>query len=449
MELDNSIEIIDVKKQFKVYFDKGQSLKERLLFHKRSRYENRTVLNGITFNVKKGEVVGLIGENGCGKSTLLKLMTRIMYPDSGTIEIKGRVSSLIELGAGFHPDMSGRENIYTNASIFGLTKKEIDDRLDDIIEFSELAEFIDNPVRTYSSGMYMRLAFAVAINVDADVLLIDEILAVGDTNFQAKCFDHLRQLKSSGITIVIVSHDLGMIERFCNKAVWINSGEIASIGKSADVVDDYLTFMNNKKIALLENQSKAEIERQNMDKQPEAPQQEAEEAAEEAAANPEEGSSGSSDMDENLYQQAMDYSCKHFGTKEAVLTKVVLKNHRHEETLLLEAGKEFYIDFYYHVNKPIDEYVFGMGIYTLEGEWIFGTNTLLAHKQVVLKDTDGKIEYKGKEMNLLTSKYILQVSITDINGTPLDFYREYYQFDVINNHRDAGIVYMDNDWEIQ
>lgn len=449
MELDNSIEIIDVKKQFKVYFDKGQSLKERLLFHKRSRYENRTVLNGITFNVKKGEVVGLIGENGCGKSTLLKLMTRIMYPDSGTIEIKGRVSSLIELGAGFHPDMSGRENIYTNASIFGLTKKEIDERLDDIIEFSELAEFIDNPVRTYSSGMYMRLAFAVAINVDADVLLIDEILAVGDTNFQAKCFDHLRQLKSSGITIVIVSHDLGMIERFCNKAVWINSGEIASIGKSADVVDDYLTFMNNKKIALLENQSKAEIERQNMDKQPEAPQQEAEEADEEAAANPEEGSSGSSDMDENLYQQAMDYSCKHFGTKEAVLTKVVLKNHRHEETLLLEAGKEFYIDFYYHVNKPIDEYVFGMGIYTLEGEWIFGTNTLLAHKQVVLKDTDGKIEYKGKEMNLLTSKYILQVSITDINGTPLDFYREYYQFDVINNHRDAGIVYMDNDWEIQ
>lgn len=449
MELDNSIEIIDVKKQFKVYFDKGQSLKERLLFHKRSRYENRTVLNGITFNVKKGEVVGLIGENGCGKSTLLKLMTRIMYPDSGTIEIKGRVSSLIELGAGFHPDMSGRENIYTNASIFGLTKKEIDERLDDIIEFSELAEFIDNPVRTYSSGMYMRLAFAVAINVDADVLLIDEILAVGDTNFQAKCFDHLRQLKSSGITIVIVSHDLGMIERFCNKAVWINSGEIASIGKSADVVDDYLTFMNNKKIALLENQSKAEIERQNMDKQPEAPQQEAEEADEEAAANLEEGSSSSSGMDENLYQQAMDYSCKHFGTKEAVLTKVVLKNHRHEETLLLEAGKEFYIDFYYHVNKPIDEYVFGMGIYTLEGEWIFGTNTLLAHKQVVLKDTDGKIEYKGKEMNLLTSKYILQVSITDINGTPLDFYREYYQFDVINNHRDAGIVYMDNDWEIQ
>lgn len=463
MELDNSIEIIDVKKQFKVYFDKGQSLKERLLFHKRNRYENRTVLNGITFNVKKGEVVGLIGENGCGKSTLLKLMTKIMYPDSGTIEIKGRISSLIELGAGFHPDMSGRENIYTNASIFGLTKKEIDERLDDIIEFSELAEFIDNPVRTYSSGMYMRLAFAVAINVDADVLLIDEILAVGDTNFQAKCFDHLRQLKSSGITIVIVSHDLGMIERFCNKAVWINNGEIASIGKSTDVVDDYLTFMNNKKIALLENQSKAEIERQNMDKQSEDAQQETAEASEEAAdsaeqipesspeasAVSEENTGSSSGMDEHLYQQAMDYNCKHFGTKEAVLTKVVLKNHRHEETLLLEAGKEFYIDFYYHVNKPIDEYVFGMGIYTLEGEWIFGTNTLLAHKQVILNDTDGKIEYKGKEMNLLTSKYILQVSITDINGTPLDFYREYYQFDVINNHRDAGIVYMDNDWEIQ
>lgn len=197
MKAENAIEVHDIKKSFRVYLDKGRTLKELVLFSKRRKYEERQVLQGISFEVKKGEALGLIGHNGCGKSTTLKLLTRIMYPDSGTIEMRGRVSSLIELGAGFHPDMSGRQNIYTNASIFGLTRKEIDARVDNIIEFSELEAFIDNPVRTYSSGMYMRLAFAVAINVDADILLVDEILAVGDANFQAKCFNKLREIKAN------------------------------------------------------------------------------------------------------------------------------------------------------------------------------------------------------------------------------------------------------------
>ena len=173
MNSDIVIDVRNITKKFRVYFDKGSQLKEKLLFRKRTRYEERTVLNGISFQVRKGEAVGLIGHNGCGKSTTLKLLTKIMYADSGEIVMNGRVSSLIELGAGFHPDMSGRENIYTNASIFGLTKKEVDARFNKIVEFSELEDFIDNPVRTYSSGMYMRLAFSVAINVDADILLID------------------------------------------------------------------------------------------------------------------------------------------------------------------------------------------------------------------------------------------------------------------------------------
>ena len=215
---ETAIEVNNITKNFKVYLDKGAQLKERLLFRKRNKYELRQVLKGISFTVKKGEAVGLIGHNGCGKSTTLKLLTRIMYPDSGSITMNGRVSSLIELGAGFHPDMSGRENIYTNAAIFGLTKKEIDARLNDIVEFSELEEFIDNPVRTYSSGMYMRLAFSVAINVDADILLIDEILAVGDANFQAKCFNKLKEIKANGTTIVIVSHSLGQIEQICDRS---------------------------------------------------------------------------------------------------------------------------------------------------------------------------------------------------------------------------------------
>ena len=182
------IQVEHVSKHFRVFFDRGGTLKERLLFRERSRHEDRTVLNDISFSVKRGEAIGLIGQNGCGKSTTLKLLSRILYPDQGSITMKGRVSALIELGAGFHPDLSGRENIYNNAAIFGLTKKEIDARLQTIIDFSELGVYIDNPVRTYSSGMYMRLAFSVAINVDADILLIDEILAVGDASFPpARC----------------------------------------------------------------------------------------------------------------------------------------------------------------------------------------------------------------------------------------------------------------------
>ena len=177
---------------------------------------------------------------------MLKLMTRIIYPDKGTIKIKGRVSSLIELGAGFHPDMSGRENIYTNAAIYGLSKKEIDSRIADIIDFSELHDYIDNPVRTYSSGMYMRLAFSVSINVNADILMIDEILGVGDANFQKKCYAKLEALKKNGVTIVIVSHDLGAIERFCDKAVWIKDGMVEKYGMPNTVIRSYLDFMDEK-----------------------------------------------------------------------------------------------------------------------------------------------------------------------------------------------------------
>lgn len=234
-----------VTKKFKVYFDKAPNLKDKALFWKRNRHETRTVLDDISFSIKKGEAVGLIGKNGCGKSTTLKLLTKIIYPNSGSVSVNGRVSALIELGAGFHPDMSGRENIYINAAIFGLTKKQIDAKLDDIIEFSGLGEFIDNPVRTYSSGMYMRLAFAVAINVEAEILFIDEILAVGDAAFQEKCFNKLIEIRDKGTTIVIVSHSLGQIEKFCNRSIWIKDGKIAMDGKPSEVHAKYLEWMNS------------------------------------------------------------------------------------------------------------------------------------------------------------------------------------------------------------
>lgn len=215
-----AIEVKDVSKSFTVYYDRANSFKERILFLGRNKKkEKREILKDINLTIKKGEVVGLIGINGSGKSTLLKLMTKIIYPDKGTIKTHGKLTSLLELGAGFHPDFSGRENIYFNASIFGLTKAEIDQRVEKVIEFSELGEFIDNPVRTYSSGMYMRLAFSVAINVDADILLIDEILSVGDEHFQTKCFDKLHELKAQGKTIVFVTHSL----RFCRNTMYKSS----------------------------------------------------------------------------------------------------------------------------------------------------------------------------------------------------------------------------------
>ncbi len=238
---DLAIEVKNVYKTFNVYLDKANTIKERLLFlFSRSRKEKREVLKDISIDIKKGEVVALIGTNGSGKSTLLKLMTKIIYPNKGSIEVYGKLTSLLELGAGFHPDFSGRENIYFNASIFGLTKKEIDKRLEKIIDFSELRDFIDNPVRTYSSGMFMRLAFAVAINVDADILLIDEILSVGDEHFQKKCFDKMRDLKKQGKTMVFVTHNMKAVTELCDRAVWLYEGKIKKDGTTTDVVEEYI-----------------------------------------------------------------------------------------------------------------------------------------------------------------------------------------------------------------
>lgn len=240
MNPENAIEVRNMTKQFKVEYDKANTLKTKMIFWNRKKPEYHKVLKNINLNIKKGESVALIGTNGSGKSTLLKLMTKIIYPNEGTIETDGKLTSLLELGAGFHPDFTGRENIYFNASIFGLTRQEIDKRIDEIIEFSELGEFIDNPIRTYSSGMYMRLAFSVAINVDAEILLIDEILAVGDQHFQEKCFDKLKELKDSGKTIVIVTHSLGVVKDLCHRVVWIYKGEFRLDGDPTYVIDEYL-----------------------------------------------------------------------------------------------------------------------------------------------------------------------------------------------------------------
>ncbi|MCJ7833776.1 ABC transporter ATP-binding protein [Cuneatibacter sp. NSJ-177] len=409
MEQGYVIEVKDVTKKFKVYYDKGSQLKERLLFRSRNRYEERWVLNGISFKVKQGEAIGLVGHNGCGKSTTLKLLTKIIYPDSGTIEMKGRVSSLLELGAGFHPDMSGRENIYTNASIFGLTKKEIDERMEDIIAFSELEEFLDNPVRTYSSGMYMRLAFSVAINVDADILLIDEILAVGDANFQAKCFDKLMEIKKQGTTIVIVSHALNQIEQICDRSIWIQDGKILAEGSPRDVHPQYLEFMG----ALRQEVADKEKGRQ-----------EAKEKVQES-----------------------EKERKRWGNRFAEITEVTLKNESGEPQSVFSTGESFWIELKYTVHQTVEDAVFGFGIFRNDGVQCYGTNTRIDQTPEFDLTESGSARYHLEHINFLPGKYLIDVTIELGDGIPVDYYREVATLEVYSVVRDAGVARIPHQWE--
>ena len=242
--MSNAVELREVGKRFKRMGDRRDSLKERIVRGRGSRAEDFWAVRNISFDVPAGSVYGLIGHNGSGKSTLLKMIGGIYRPTEGSITAQGRVASLIELGAGFHPDMSGRENIALNGSILGLSRKEIAEVTGEIIDFSGLAEFINEPVKHYSSGMYVRLGFAVAVHMKPDVLLVDEVLAVGDEEFQRKCFDHLYALRRSGRTIIVVSHGLGQLEGLCDEIAWLEHGELQQRGQAVETIAAYLARVN-------------------------------------------------------------------------------------------------------------------------------------------------------------------------------------------------------------
>lgn len=428
MKKENAIEVHDITKTFKVYLDRSDDVKSFLIHSNRRRYEKRQVLRGISFEVKKGEAIGLIGHNGCGKSTTLKLLTRIMYPDSGSIEMKGRVSSLIELGAGFHPDMSGRENIYINASIFGLKKKEIDQRVDEIIRFSELEEFIDNPVRTYSSGMYMRLAFSVAINVDADILLIDEILAVGDIAFQAKCFNKLKEIKAQGATIVIVSHSLGQIEQICEKSYWIHDGLIKMSGSPREIHPYYLEYMGNKNGEALENSARTNQADETEKSTEESAKQE--EPREDAEKEPE-------------TEQKND---RHFGNQEAKITAVELLDANGNNKKTFASGEPVKIVIHYESKRIISDSVFGIGIFSIDDRQIFGTNTFIDDYQMELNGK-GKVVCDIPELPLGAGEYKLDVAIHTPEGFNYDYWRDYLRFHVYTKRQEAGMLHIERNWK--
>lgn len=414
------IDIADVAKSFKVYYDKGQSLKERLLFRNRSRHETRTVLDGVSFQVREGEAIGLIGQNGCGKSTMLKLMTRILYPDRGSITMRGRISSLIELGAGFHPDMTGKENIFTNASIFGLGRKEIERRLEAIIDFSELGEFIDNPIRTYSSGMYMRLAFAVAINVDADILLVDEILAVGDANFQAKCFHKLREIKARGTTIVIVSHSLGQIEQICERSIWIHEGKIRMEGIPRDVHPSYMEFMGEKGHTLVGASQPREVVQA-----PQAPETQEEQA------------------------QNVPAEKNRWGNGAARIEAVRLLDQTGKETERFKTGDALEIEIVYRTFQALEKPTVGIGIFRNDGLQCYGTNTLIDHvSDVCLRET-GVVKCHLTFNGLLPGDYTLDVALHTEDGFAYDYYKKVKSFQMYSELSEAGIIRLPHTWQIR
>lgn len=383
----NAIEVKNVSKCFRIYPDKGYSLRDKLLFWKRNRYEELKVLQNVSFSIKKGEAVGLIGHNGCGKSTTLKMLTRIIYPDSGQVIMNGRVSSLLELGAGFHPDMTGLENIYINASILGLKKKEIDKRIDDIINFAELGNFLSNPVRTYSSGMYMRLAFAVAINVDADILLIDEILAVGDAKFRDKCLKKLKDIKEKGTTIVLVSHSLGQIESFCNRSIWLHNGQICKDGTPKEVHKEYLEFMNGKPI-----------------KSP-----------------------------------TITYPIK--------ITKSKLMDKNNNEIVSLSTGGSFKVDINYEIDSSVigTKPVFTVRIFNKDNVYCYGTNTIMDKIETKPLEKEGKLSIVLSNLWLISGIYRIDFVIKNNNMQDISPVLK-RNIEITSNNSRPGIISASVDW---
>lgn len=418
MDMQNVIELTGVKKHFKVYLDKGDTLKEKVIFSKRNKYQSREILKGIDIKIPKGQAVGLIGKNGCGKSTTLKLLTRILKPNEGEVMIRGRVSSLIELGAGFHPDMSGRENIYINATIFGLKNEEVDERLEDIIRFSELEDFIDNPVRTYSSGMYMRLAFAVAINVNADILLIDEILAVGDVSFQKKCFERLKQIKEQGTTIVIVSHSMEQMYAICDRLIWIEDGRVREDGEPRIIGMHYLDSMEEERLTRLAQESREKFD--------------------------EKEDFSVLQLTDQVHPEALRK-----GSHEVYFTKVDLLDGNGQSCRNFSTGDPATLVYHYATELDRPKVNFNMDFVRDNWQYCYGSCFTKPGDELPRLEHSGKVTFHIEELMLLPGRYYLDIGINGEHGEEYDYVRNIIQITVRDYKTDEfGPCIFKHRWEI-
>lgn len=409
------IQVNNLSKKFRIQNGKYTTLKEKLIFWGKSKQEEHWALKNVSLHIHKGETIGLMGRNGSGKSTLLKILSKILFPSSGNMSISGRVSSLLELGAGFHPDFTGLENIYMNASILGLSKREIDSKLKEIIEFSELHEYIDRPVRIYSSGMYMRLAFSIAISVDPDILLIDEVLAVGDTAFQNKCMNKIKELKGQGITIVIVTHDNGVIEKLCDKAVWLHQGELVEIGRPKDVINKYLVALSDMENARLQQEDQAS-DRQSEIEVPSVSEHQSTE--------------------------------NRWGNRHIEITSLRLLDPNGQPRKSFSCGSPLEIEIAYRVNKENEDVVFGIGMFTPDNICCYGTNTYIDKWEMTGLGQEGKVYCRIEKLSLVPGEYLLDVAIHKDNGEPYDYWSRQFRFQVNSDVQDTGIARQFHTWAI-
>jgi ABC-type polysaccharide/polyol phosphate transport system ATPase subunit len=396
------IEAKNVWKDFKVFHERNNSLKEMLIRGRRASYESFWALNDVSFKIAEGSTVGIIGENGSGKSTMLKVLAKILRPTKGSIHIDGKISALLELGAGFHPDLTGRENVFLNGSILGLSRKEIDARIDGIIAFSELGKFIDMPVKSYSSGMYVRLGFAVAINVDPDILLVDEILAVGDESFQRKCLNKLYDLKEQGKTIVVVSHALDQVRNICEEAIWLEHGVVRTRGKANAVVDTYLEEVNRQEEAKSED------------------------------------------------MESIDHGAR-WGSGEIKITAVRLLDAADEEKRIFKTGEPLVVEMDYHAKEEISRPVFGIAVHSRDGVHITGTNTKFCDTVFDKISGRGSVRYIIESLPLLKGSYMLSTVVYDYSCLhPYDHHDRAYRLEVSSGEfSDYGVFHIPSRWDVR
>lgn len=416
----DAVKIRNVSKKFRIYHEKNLNLKYAVLNFltgkKSSYYDEFYALKNIMMDIKKGETVGIIGENGSGKSTLLKLMAKILFPDEGYISTKGKIAALIEIGAGFHSELSGRENIYINGSILGFTKKEIDASLEEIIDFSGLERFIDNPIKTYSSGMYVRLGFSIAIHVNPDVLLIDEILAVGDEKFQKKCLQKINGFKSEGKTIVIVSHDLGTIQTICDRVYLLDNGLLVSEGHPVNVISEY------HKILYKKEERGLRLEEKEPAQEDVAPQKEMPPVSEP----------------------------NRWGSKEAEISSVEFFNDQNTKCEVFKTGDFMKVRINYIAHKRIKMPVFGIAFYREEGIHINGPNTKTSDYNIEHIEGKGFIEYIINSIPFLPGTYFFTAAIYDFSCLhAYDHWERCFRFNVVESDKIKeryGVVYIPSEW---
>lgn len=446
-----AIDVINVSKVYRRYARKRQfaTLKSAILdgslLGDLKPDETFQALRGVSFSVPKGCTYGVIGRNGSGKSTLLKCVAGITRPTEGSVKVDGRISALIELGAGFHPEISGRENIFINGIMLGLTKKAIQLRFDEIVEFAEMQDFIDAPVKTYSSGMYMRLGFAVAVHVDPEVLLVDEVLAVGDQGFTHKCLDKFAEFRRRNKSILLVTHSLDLVEKFCDEAHWLDKGQTRGEGDPKRVVAAYVINVEDSE----ENElAKAEALRVA------ASAKEVTEAKEtvltentELSAGFVESGEGPVSSTESGPKDGFKSEEGRWGTREIEITKVSLSGPDHEAGHVFQSGDPIEVRMEVTAKEKTTDFVFGLGLFNADNVCVYGTNTNLEEFQPSEIDGDAFVTFKIDRLDLVEGTYRLDLAAHKTDGYPYDYHRLLYTFRVKSKIRDVGIYRPDHKWE--